>query len=131
MKNSLEFVGLIRLLDQCEGATVVHAACSEFSFDMQLSISDAKTRLLVFYVAEASNFQLNVYAKYHPAELGVIANPDEALVYSFYVKNSDDIQDQICWLGSHFAWAMCKAGLIDFDEEARYCEIFGAEPKTR
>lgn len=130
MENSPAFIGLIRLLDQCEGVTVVHAVCSEVSFDMQLSITEAKVRILTFYVAEASNFQLNVYAKYHPAELDGIEILDEALVYNFYARNDDDIQDQICWLGAHFTWAMCKASLISPDEELEYCEIFGATPKA-
>lgn len=130
MENSPAFIGLIRLLDQCEGVTVVHAVCDEVSFDMQLSITESKARLLVFYVAKASNFQLNVYAKWHPTELDGNESFDEALAYNFYVKNSDDIQNQICWLGAHFTWAMCKAGLISSDEGLEYCEIFGATPKA-
>lgn len=130
MENLPAFDGLIRLLDQCGGVAVVHAAYSENSFDLQLSITEAKARMLIFYVAEASNVQLNVYAKYHPAELGEITNPDEALAYSFRLKGSTDVQDQMCWLGAHFTWVMCEAGLISADEEAEYCEIFGATPKS-
>ena len=124
------YANLIDLMGLINGITLGDSKFNESVFCLNFCVYDARARILIHYVSEASNTNLNVYATKHPGEIEPDLDPDSELIYEFRSKQSGDILDQACWLGAHLTWAMFKMGVIGADKEQEFCKIFGAVIKS-
>jgi hypothetical protein len=120
---------LIELIGLNKGVLLGDSKLHDTFFRVQFCVSDSKTRLLIHFVAEASNTNLNTYAKIHPCDLAPGMDPDAQLVYE-YISNSEELKDQVCWLGAHLTWAMFKMGVINAGKEQEFCKCFGAVSRS-
>ena len=120
---------IIELIGLNKGTLLGDSKFHDTFFRLQFSLIDSKTRLLIHFVAEASNTNLNTFAKIHPCDLTPDMDPDAQLVYEYRSK-SGDLKDQVCWLGAHLTWAMFKMGVINADKEQEFCNIFGAVSRS-
>lgn len=121
---------LIEIISLNQGIVWGDSKLHETFFRLQFFVYDSKSRMLIHFVSEASNINLNAYARMHPCELEPDMDPDGALVYEYISKSGDDTMDQACWLGAHLAWAMFKMGVISADQEQDFCRSFGAVSRS-
>lgn len=118
------------LIEINEGVCVTAVKESPKYLELQINITDAFSRLLVYYLAEASNVVLAVWVKEDLCSESSKLNPEEGLIYAFRSSADSDPMEEFCWLGAHLTWIMYRCDLISADEEKRFCEIFGAVSRS-
>jgi hypothetical protein len=118
------------LLEENNGVCVTNVKGNEKYSEIEFTVSDAYSRLLVFFIAEASNINLVVWCKHDPCSEESKLNPEESLIYAFRSGPNSDVTDEFNWLGAHLTWRMYRCGLINEKEEKRYCKLFNAVSRS-
>lgn len=118
------------LLGTVEGIKIIHVKGNREFFDIEFTVTDEFSRLLVFYLAEASNTILAVWSNCDPCSEVSRLNLDEGLIYALRSSESSQSIDQLCWLGSHLTWKLYQCGLLTPYEEREYCKLFGAVSRS-
>jgi hypothetical protein len=114
------------LLGCINGVNVIEVKGNLEYLEVEFTVTDALSRLLIFYSAEAANVTLAVWSKYDPCSEESKLNPEEGLIYAFRSGSNSGAIDEFSSLGAHLTWSMYKCGLISSNEEQRYCELFRA-----
>ena len=117
---------LRELLEVNSGIKVTEAKGNQEYLEIEFTVADAFSRLLIYSLAEASNSLLSVWSKYDPCAENAQKNPEECLLYAFRSDSNLDVIDEFSWLGAHLTWSMYRCGLITAKEEKDYCKLFGA-----
>ncbi len=118
------------LIEVNEGVSVTSVRESPKYLELQITVTDAFSRLLVHALAEASNIDLALWVKDDLCSDSSKLNPEEGLIYAFTSAPDSNAAEEFCWLGAHLAWIMYRCDLISANEEKRYCEIFGAASRS-
>ena len=130
MKHDELLQNIRELLETNNGVNVTEVKGSQKYLEIEFTVTDAFSRLLVFSLAEATNILLAVWSKYELCSEESKLNPEEGLIYAFRSSSNTDALDEFSWLGAHLTWYMYKCGLIDTYEEKRYCKLFGAVSRS-
>ena len=113
-----------------EGVSVVEAIRSNDYFRIELTASNAASRLIIIEAAHAANVHFNVWVRYPPGSPEAIQNPEQAIQYRCSANKVYEAEDNLCWLGAHLTWTMYKTGIISGEEEKKFCEVFGAVSRS-
>jgi hypothetical protein len=119
-----------QLLESNNGINVTEVKGNQNYLEIEFTVTDAFSRLLVFSLAEATNTLLAVWSKHDLCSEESKLNPEEGLIYAFRSGSNTDAIDEFSWLGAHLTWSMYRCGLIKSNEEKRYCKLFGAVSKS-
>jgi hypothetical protein len=118
------------LLETNNGINVTGVKVSQKYLEIEFTVTDAISRLLVYSLAEATNALLAVWPKYDLCSEESKLNPEEGLIYAFRSGSNPNAVDEFGWLGAQLTWSMYRCGLINSNEEKRYCKLFGAVSKS-
>ena len=130
MKLEMLLNKIKELFHLLEGVTVLESHLTKNYFNIEFIVTNSRSRLLIVYLAEASNMKLNIWAAYDPCSEEAVENMEEAIHYSFYAKDDEDVDDQVNWLGAHLTWKMYACQFINSEQERKYCEVFGAQSRS-
>ena len=113
-----------------EGVEVVGLVGNNSCLKIEFVVSNESSRLLLVSAAEASNIYLDLCTHYEAGSSEAISNPEYSLHYRYRSNEAFEAIDNFCWLGAHLTWKMYKLGIIDSNEEKKYCKYFGAESRS-
>ena len=131
MEYRLLLNNLEELLFMNKGISVLNSRGNEKQLEITFQVTDATSRLLIHYGAEASNVRLDTWAHHSPSSEEGRIDPDRGLRYRYKTNiDNDDAIDSFCWLGAHLTWEMYRTGVIDSKNEKLYSKIFGAISKS-
>ncbi|MEW8367327.1 MAG: hypothetical protein AB2700_13860 [Candidatus Thiodiazotropha taylori] len=117
---------LRELLEANSGINVTEAKGNQEYLEIEFTVADAFSRLVIHSLAEASNSLLSVCSKFDPCSEDAQKNPEECLIYAFRSDSNHNVIDEFSRLAAHLAWIMYRCGLITAEEEKECCKLFGA-----
>ncbi len=121
---------IVDLLNRLDGTEVISSFFADNVFRIEFQITDAGSRYLIHKISEAANINVQIYINHQIGGDELLEEPDKGLMYRFNSYGTTNANDQMCWIGAHFTWALFQSGVLCAKEEKELCEIFGARSRS-